>query len=304
MVFFFIAGFFLAVRGAERTVVPEITDLTLVEALIMLQERELYPRLQVKYTGNPGDRGRIIAQNPEPGLYVKAGRRITITVSKGAIIDNVEDYTGKTVEEVRSRLRTLFSTYEPLLIIREPITFVYNDAPAGTILSQVPAPGSPLAEPRELILIVSRSKTNRPIKLPDWTNLSSEKTLKSLSTLPVTFEFTQSDTIPSGTIVQVISQSPLPGSIIEPGSMVSLRYKAPASLPKDIRHGLYSHILPEYPVPVLLEAIVRQTETDDYTLFSMPYPGGPISFPYTLPAGSSIVLKVNGKEVNRMNVLP
>ncbi len=112
MFFFFTVFFFFAVRGAERTVVPEILEEELVEALVMLQERELYPRVQVKYTGDPSDKGLVIGQDPEPGLYVKAGRRVTVTVSRGAIVDNVEDYVGKTITEVRGRLAT-FSGHVP-----------------------------------------------------------------------------------------------------------------------------------------------------------------------------------------------
>lgn len=303
MLFFFLAAFFLAVRGAERTVVPQIIDLELIEAMVMLQERELYPRLQVKYTGNPDDKGRVIDQDPESGLYVKAGRRITVTVSKGAVIDNVEDYVGKTLEEVRGRLTVLFSTYEPLLYIREPVTFVYNEAPAGVVLSQSPAAGTSLGEPMGLILIVSRGTSDSPIRLPDWTDWNIDGTLNSLASLPLTFQFVPDDAAPTGSAPRVTSQNPAPKTAVEPGRLVTLHYRPPAFVPEGSLYELLEYTLPNYPIPVLLEVIVREPGAEDRPLFSMPYLGGPISFPYVLPVGSGVFLMVNGVEVYRQDVL-
>ena len=303
MLFFFTAAFFLAVRGAERTVVPEIVDEELTDALVILQERELYPRLQVKYTGNPADKGMVIDQDPEPGLYVKAGRRITVTVSRGAIVDNVEDYVGKTLSEVRGRLASLFSTFQPLLVVREPITYVYDESEAGTVLSQFPPSGTPLGEPRELILIVSRGELDRPIRLIDWTDFNADNAMRSLARIPLPFVFVEDGVEPTGFTARVTSQSPAPESEVGPDQRVTLRFSRPESWPEDSRYGLFDFTLPEYPVPVALDVIIREPGSDDRTLFSMPHPGGRISFPYVVPIGTSIIVMVNGEETLRQDVL-
>ena len=303
MLFFFLAAFFLAVRGAERTVVPRVVGDEITEALANLQARELYPRVQVKYTGIPADKGQVIAQDPEPGLYVKAGRRVTITVSKGAILDNVEEYVGMNVEDVRSRLATLFSTYEPLLVIQEPVTYVYNDAESGTVLGQYPDAGTPLSHPENLILIVSRGKMDRPIVLPDWEDWSAENAMRSLARLPLPFVFEEDGRSPEGTYPRVRSQNPAPESQVGPNRRVVLRYTPPKSWPEEYRYGLFDRTLPEYPVPVLLEAIIREPGAAERTLFSMPHSGGRVSFPYIVPVGSGIILTINGQEVERLDVL-
>ena len=56
MLLFFLGSFFLAVKGSEKTVVPNIIELDIFDALTRLQERELYPRVNVKFTGNPAIR--------------------------------------------------------------------------------------------------------------------------------------------------------------------------------------------------------------------------------------------------------
>lgn len=303
MLFFFIVFFFLAVRGAERTVVPEIVEEELVEALVMLQERELYPRVQVKYTGDPSDKGLVIDQDPEPGLYVKAGRRVTVTVSRGAIVDNVEDYVGKTITEVRGRLASLFSTFEPLLVIREPVTYVYDEAEPGTVLSQNPPAETPLGDPVDLILIVSRGTLDNPIKLPDWENYSADNAMRSLARLPLPFVFVEDNVDAVGTVARVTSQSPAPESEVGLDRKITLRYSRPESWPEEFRYGLFDYTLPEYPIPVLLEVIIREPGAEDRKLFSMPHAGGKLSFPYVVPKGTSILVFVNGEEVLRHDVL-
>jgi len=303
MLFFFTAAFFLAVRGAERTVVPEIVDQELADALVLLQERELYPRLQVKYTGNPGDKGLVIDQDPEPGLYVKAGRRITVTVSRGAIVDNVEDYVGESLTDARARLASLFSGFDPLLVIREPVTYVYDEAEAGTILSQTPSAGTPLSDPRELILIVSRGTLDAPIRIPDWTDWNVDAAIRSLSRIPLPFLFFEDSVEPVGTVPRVTTQTPDPETEVGPDYRVVLRYSPPASVPEGSRYGLFDATLPEYPVPVALEVIIRSPGEVDRTLFSMPHPGGRLTFPFVLSTGTGIIVEANGEEAVRYDVL-
>ncbi len=304
MLFCFAAAFFLAVRGAERTVIPQIMDRELIEALQMLQERELYPRVQAKFTGNPSDKGLIIAQDPEPGLYVKAGRRVTITVSLGAVMDNVEDYTGMSVTEVRGRLASLFSSFDPLLVIREPVTYVYNDSEPGTILHQTPAAGTPLASKKELLLIASRGKLDRPIVLPSLEGYSTDNAVRALAKIPLPFVFAEDRyEEPAGYSPRVVSQSPGAEAKVENGRQIVVYYRRPKAWPEDSMYGLFEHTFESVPVPVLLEVIIREPGAEDRTLFSMPHSGGKLSFPYILPLGSSIIVEINGEEAVRHDVI-
>ena len=300
MLLFFLGAFFLAVKGSEKTVVPNVMELDIFDALTRLQERELYPRVNVKFTGNPADKGLIIGQSPESGLYVKAGRRITLTVSRGAVIDRVEDYVGKSVDELRKRLVSLFSTFEPLIVVREPIIFVYNEAAPGTILAQTPEAGTPLSDPIELVLIASRGKTDKPVQIPDWSGWNTVDVLESLSERPFPFQFVPSAEQPAGSINLVTSQNPPGGTALQPGSPVVLNYRPPAVVPKGSKYGLLKIALPDYPVPVLLEALVRKADyNQDETLLSMAYLGGDIAFPYIIPEDAEIIIAANGTEIHR-----
>jgi len=302
MIFVAILSFFLTVRGAERTVVPQLVDKQLVEALVMLQERELYPRIQLKYTGNPTDKGLIIQQDPGPGLFVKAGRRVILTVSQGSIIDSVENYVGKQLNEVQARLSSLFSTLEPILVIREPVTYVHDEAPPGTVLSQKPSANTPISEPTELVLVVSRGQSDSLLKVPDLSNFTSDAAMGILSEIPLPFIFVEDGHTSSESEIRIDSQSPLPGSKVAVGTKIVLSYSRPDSWRQGYSYGLFEYTLPEYPVPVRLEIISSEPEAGPRNLFTMPHPGGKISFPYLLPEGGSIVVMANDEEIYRFRI--
>lgn len=302
MLFFAVVFFFFAVRGAERTVVPVVVDKELVDALLTLQQRELYPRLHVKYTGNPADRGKVIAQDPEPGLYVKAGRRVNIVVSQGAIADQVEDYVGLTLTELRAHLASLFSTHTAYMVIREPVTYVYDNAAEGTILSQSPLPGTPLTEPVDLILVVSRGTRDKSVILPDFVNDKAEDVMRILAGFPLSFFFVEDDISPEGSVIRITSQSPAPQSQISLDDTVNFRYRRPASWPDDYKYGLFDYTMPLYPVPVSLQLIIREIDSEDRELFSMPHSGGRLTFPYLLPEDAFIILLLDEEEEYRYAV--
>ncbi len=50
--------FFIAVRGGEQTMVPDIQGKELTAALLELQVKELYPRIQLRYSQTAQDRSR------------------------------------------------------------------------------------------------------------------------------------------------------------------------------------------------------------------------------------------------------
>ena len=302
MIFLFVVTFFIAVKGAERTVVPNVVDVTLNHALVKLQERELYPRLVEKYTGNPLDKGRVIQQEPAPGSYVRAGLRVSITVSLGAVMEKVENYVGMTISQVRSRLATQFSNFEPLLVIQEPITHIYDQREAGTVISQSPREGESLSEPTELVLIVSQGEQRLTRGVPLLTGMETMAAIQLLAAEAFIFEFasesTGDDSMPTGPEFKVLGQLPAPGVFVEPGSRVKLTYQA-LEAPDGRVNGLFEFQLPEYPVPVPLKINIQSPEEKEENLISMSHAGGYISFPYSLENGSAIVVYFNSEEIHR-----
>ena len=93
------AVFFLAVKGQEEVMVPNVTGKELASALIDMQVKELYPKIQLRYSNSIDEKGKILEQNPPAGSIVKAGRRINLVVSRGVVIDRVRNYVGQKVDD-------------------------------------------------------------------------------------------------------------------------------------------------------------------------------------------------------------
>jgi beta-lactam-binding protein with PASTA domain len=123
-----VIAFFFTLRGEEQTLVPNVVDMELSAALVKLQEKELYPRVSLRFSSDPETRGRILEQEPLPGAIVKAGRRIALVVSRGAAQDKVGDYVGQTVDEVKIHLQTVFGSLLPSRNLRSIST---TPAPPG-----------------------------------------------------------------------------------------------------------------------------------------------------------------------------
>lgn len=298
----FLLSFFIAVRGAEKTLVPNVTGELLIDGLINLQEKELYPRIQVRFTEDPMEKDHIISQDPQAGSVVKAGRRVKLTISKGAVVDKVGDYVGKDLRDVKNQLQTLFASYKPLLIIKEPVSYVFDEAPAGTILEQKPEAEEQIAGLTEIEMVVSRGPIGESYKLDDYSGLKWQDALKRLVRSNQPFEFVLSEEESDLKFSTVMEQSPEAGDVILSGTPVVLSVNNPAKLGRDERFGIFEIALPDYPISVdlVVEKILTGGKTQP--VLEMKHPGGPFSFPYRDDAGSTYVLKIYDEKIKQFNI--
>jgi len=297
----FMMTFFISVRGAEQTLVPDVTGELLMDGLISLQEKELYPRIQVRYTENPLEKNHIISQDPKAGSVVRAGKRIKLMISRGAIVDKVGAYTGQNLADVKTQLQSLFASYTPLMVIREPVIFVFDEAPAGTILEQDPPAETPLTGLTELVFVVSRGPVGEKYSIDNFVELKWMDALNRLVRSNQPFVFTRSDET-RGKTALVLTQSPNAGETVETGSRIELSVSTPEGLAKDERFGIMEISLPEYPVSVDLAVEKTVTGGRPETVLKMKHPGGLFSFPYREQAGTVLTIKVYDEVVKSYTV--
>jgi eukaryotic-like serine/threonine-protein kinase len=290
--------FSIAVRGQEETLVPNVQGKELVAALIDLQSKELYPDIQVQFSTRV-DRNVIIDQKPAPGTLVKAGKRITLRVSKGPVLDKVEDYVGKGLEEVRSHLQTMFATQIPNLVIKEPVIYRFQEGAApGVILAQTPKPGTAIAGVVTLEFVVSKGQGGNVIEVGSYTGKSFQEAASELMKAGIPFIFSVRKAARPAQAGTVTDQNPDAAQMLTYGQTVQLTMAAPANVGKDNVFGLFKYALPDYPIAVDIRIEVV-SETGTVTLLSMKHPGGPIAVPYIVPEGSEIVLSVLDQELAR-----
>lgn len=304
LVFFIIVStivFFMSVKTADQVLVPNIEGEKFEDAVLKLQVKELYPRLQLRFSDNTEDAGTVLEQSPPAGTIVKAGKRITVTVSSGAVLDRVENYVGKTLSEVQQHFASLFTSGRKQLIsIKEPIMYKSSSIPAGTILEQNPAPYTKISEGVFIEFIVSKGPENEKVSVPNMEGLKLDDIYSAIAQSKISFVI-KAEVISSLDAPVVVSQSQPADSSIDAYSQIELGMQFPDSTEKMV-YGVYSPALPKYPYPVKVTVDAVYPDGKRTELVSFNHQGGKCSIPYGLPQGTVLVLTVLNKQVQMFEV--
>jgi len=299
--------FFINVRGAERTMVPDVQGRDLTAALLELQVKELYPRISLRYSQSSTDKGFVLEQSPQPGTIVKAGRRIQLVVSQGVMVNTIENYLGRNIDEVRMDLQTLLSTQSVTgnvqpITIKEPLMYQYSTEPAGTVLQQRPEAGTTISGATTLELVVSRGGENVMIRLPNLLGLGIEDALEQIGRSGIDFEFSVRAGQSGEKAGTVVYQKPGGDTLATSSTRVEIIMAVPDTLPPNQVFGLFTYDMAQNPYPLLvtLESILPGGARQ--RLLSVQYGGGRLSVPYLQPSGAVLVLSMLNREIHRETV--
>jgi beta-lactam-binding protein with PASTA domain len=294
------AVFFLSVRGTEQVLVPDVTGKDLTGALLDLQAKELYPQIQLRYSGSIAEKGLILEQSPSPGTIVKAGRRIRLVVSQGVRLAAVDNFANRMLEDVRREIaRTADVDSGALVTLDEPILYRVSDTPAGTILEQNPAPGTAITGPTALTLVVSRGPESGTKEMPSVTGLSPSEAAARLSEREIDFVFTTEQAEANEKPFIVKEQDWPADTQIASGRTATLRVTTPASWDSSEICALYSYEIPRTPVPIAYTLTAISPQGERTVLISEVLTGGLFTYPYLLSAGTTLSLGVQGRELHR-----
>ena len=286
-------GFWLTLRGSEIIMVPKLEGMTLIDAMEELQSRNLIGHIQTRFFEESP--GIVISQRPDAGSQVRIGRTINLTVSRGPIVDQVGNYVGMSLEDLRRQLAAQFATHDPLLEVKnENISYVFSEEPEQTILAQEPSAGQKLAKYADLMLLVSRGPRIIGIEAPATIGLDYRQALGMLAVRNIPFVFRFSEGIESSTEVGiVVNQQPEVGERIN--EYLELFINPLETGTSNQAAGIFSTILPETALPanVVVRFINSRGETAPY--FQTSRLGGEFSFPYIYEIGSQIEISINGE---------
>ncbi len=295
-------AFTVSIQGNEQTMVPNIIGNDLENALVALQEKELYPHVQLRYSSTPADKGTVLEQDPNPGAIVRVKSKIVLKVSKGSIIDQVDNYIGWNIDDLEIHLKSLVSVHGPLLKIKEPVQRVFNDLPAGTIISQSPEPGTEIAAETNLELIVSRGPQTGTISVLDYTDMPYMDAVNSLIRQELYFTVSARDADRNEKTGIVVSQNPAPESDVPRGSLHQIVITRPKDIPEGYVFGILEKSLPNYAVPALITIDAVSPEGKRETRLQLKHQGGLLSIPYLEPENSVLLVLIEGTEKIRFTV--
>ncbi|MCL2044216.1 MAG: PASTA domain-containing protein [Treponema sp.] len=295
--------FFFTLHGEEQTMVPEVRGMFLVDALLDLQVKELYPRLQLRYSQSARERGMVLEQDPPAGTIVKAGRRIRLVVSQGVVLDRVESYIGRNINDVRLELQTLAASSDsPLFEMREPPVYDFSPSAPGTILRQRPEPGADVSGLTFLEFVVSRGPDNVMVTVPQLIGLPLSFAIERISESNIAFEFFMRNVQRDEREESVVSQNPPADTSIDSRTPVSIVVGTPSQLGENEVFDIFSRTIPAnpYPLPVRLDALLPSGER--ITLIAVNFTGGNFTVPYRLPVNSILLLLMMDREIYRETV--
>ena len=297
-----LAVFFIHVRGPEEVMVPDVKGKALTDALIEMQNKELYPKITLRYSENPGDEGTILDQTPGAGSIVKGYSRVSLVVSRGVIVDKVENYIGMNYDELKLKLQTLFAgSVKPLIVLANP-EYKADVSDAGTILEQDPEEGTEISEPITLKLVVSRGPNFENTRPPKLVGQTINDLLQAITRHKIVFDITGHKAENGEVPGTVVNQEIFDSEFIPNYSRMKVEMALPDGSIDDNVYGIFTQKLPAYPYPVPMRLEATPSEGDPFTIISFSHPGGELTIPYAVPKGTVLSLYVVDKLNSRKAV--
>lgn len=298
-----IITFFMTLEGEEQVLVPDVVGFELAEAIEDLQEKGLILQLRLRVS-TYDDKGTVLSQEPNPGTLVKVGRRITLFVSKGPIMDEVENYIGMKLTDLELELQSYSTIYGVNLEIKKPVMEIFSEQPEGTILEQKPQAGTQITSLTELELVVSRGPQGALVTVDDYIGLPFYQALRKYAGTNAPFNFfsraAEEDEIP-GTVVE---QSPEVGADVQAGTLMQFTITEPEieEEMENYQFGILRKALPDFEVPIDLQIEFISPEGESKLLARMKHPGGVIAIPYLEEDNSQIVVSSSLRELFRHTI--
>lgn len=298
-----LTSFFVSLRGAEETMVPDLRNEDLMDAMLRLQERGIGAEIEVRFSADPALAGKVIGQSPPAGTLVRAGKVVDLIVSRGARENRIGTYIGRTLADIRAELRALFAAGDATIQIGE-VTSVFNEEEAGRVLAQDPPPNTEITSITQVDLVISRGPDVEWIAVPSFIGLPFELAVSRLAQagIPFVFEVREAEVDEQSGLV--VSQEPEPQSELAMGEFVTLTMTQPAVVNEGFVFGLYDRALPEYPVSFVLTLESQAPTGEREVLVSMLHPGVRFTVPYVVRENWSLILTRSGQEILRSVVRP
>ena len=190
MIFVCAVVFFLNVKGPEQVMVPQVCGKKLANAIIEMGEKELYPTLATRDVTDPALDGIILEQSPKYGSIVNGYSRVSLVVGRISGPDQIDDYVGKNIDDVRNEFYARFAKHAIAPITVGQPTYKVSDKAFGTILEQYPKPGTLISESVELNLIVSKGPEGDSVHPVNFVGKSVDYMLGMMDKCLVVYDFT------------------------------------------------------------------------------------------------------------------
>jgi serine/threonine-protein kinase len=201
------------IHGGSQVVVPDLSNLTVVQA-----EQQLAPLgLQLSRAGERFDpsvpRGGVVAQDPTAGSRVRGSRRVSVVVSLGEEFSSVPSLFGETQRSAEALLKS--AGLRVGFVSRAPSDVVGE----GLVAGSDPGPESVLPRDTPVHLLVSMGPSEEGYVMPDLSGREIGGVRRQLEALG----YKVVTPAGGGAMGTIVSQDPPPGSRITRVSVIVLQ---------------------------------------------------------------------------------
>ena len=187
------------ITGSKQIEVPDVSDMTVSEAIDALQDAGFVVSDEQKEVSSAEiEEGRVVRTSPAVGSERKEGTTITLYVSIGDTQIEIEDYTGQSYLEVKGRLETL-GLY--VLIERRDVEETEeDDYEDGVIIDQSIEAGEKVSAGTNITLYIPNIVTNYPNFTDGTYTVESIQEFADTYELTVDIEYVKTGDYEPGTI--------------------------------------------------------------------------------------------------------
>jgi serine/threonine-protein kinase len=161
-------------KGAERYLIPSLVGLTPEAAVNLLAKLPIKVGDLTEVFSDQAPMGFVISSSPAVGKKVKRDAVINLLISKGIETIDVTSYVGKSADQALNELTEGGFDVETVNEFSESVL-------AGTVITQVPSGGAPLAKGAKITLTVS--KGSQYVFIPNVFSLTEAKARAALADL-------------------------------------------------------------------------------------------------------------------------
>ncbi|MET1133887.1 MAG: Stk1 family PASTA domain-containing Ser/Thr kinase [Aeromicrobium sp.] len=202
--------------------VPRVEGLDVPTATNRLESKNLVVGETSEQTSADIPEGQVITTDPEPGTTVDEGTAIDLVVSSGPELVDIPNLTSYSFDEAKDLLE---GDRYGLEVKRQNTD---SDQPKGRVLNSNPPPGTEVERGSTVTLIVSRGQVDVPNVVGQPVDAAT-KTLEDAG-LKVSVQNDPAGTAPDGTVTE---QSREPGSMVAPGTTITLTVSRPPAPPTE-----------------------------------------------------------------------
>lgn len=204
----------LASDDPQLVTVPAVEGETQLVAEDLIIRADLTVGRVTEESSDEVEEGRVIRQDPSPDVDVEEGSAVDLVISTGEDIVSVPRLVGLSENEALAALR------ENDLVLGTTTEEEDPDSDPRTVLDQDPAPGDGVAPGTAVDITVSIGIEQ--VRVPRVVNFSESNALDTIRTAelePSIADRQFSNAVGEGF---VISQSPAPGELVDPGTTVEI----------------------------------------------------------------------------------